>query len=469
MYIVFHLLRSSFGLCLIVGGALIALYLLGYFLLYKKFFHGERTVSVLQGIFILMLFMYLAIVLMATFLSRGAYYNHAVNLSVLRTYRQAWNSFIKRDWSVIILNILMFVPIGFLLPLSFSKCKKSWVTYLIGLILTIAIETGQYISRQGIFEVVDIVHNGAGCVVGYGFWIICNTIYEKITRKENRTYSVRQMLVYQIPFALLIGLFTTIFVSYQMKELGNMTTSYEVTKDMSHIKLSTEVSLSTEHTKANVYQAKKSSKAETLEKANRIFKVHGTSVKEEETKAYDESMVYYSKDGKYTCWVNFMGGTTWFTAFEESGETSDPATYSQKELKEYMKPYGINIPESAAITQEEDGQYTVQVNMAKVKNSYIDGTLTCHINKEGKVESFNDQMIHYKEYKKFAIISEREAYGQIQKGKFNYYAEPKVKEMKVKEVKLVYLMDSKGFYQPAYDFKMKTDKDVRNIYIPAIQ
>ena len=168
MYIVFHLLRSSIGLCLIVGGAIIALYLLGHVLLYKKCFHGERTVSVLQGIFILMLFMYLAIVLMATLLSREAYYNHAVNFSVLRTYRQAWNSFIKRDWRVIILNILMFVPIGFLLPLSFSKCKKSWVTYLIGLILTVVIETVQYLSQQGIFEVVDIVHNGAGCVVGYG-------------------------------------------------------------------------------------------------------------------------------------------------------------------------------------------------------------------------------------------------------------------------------------------------------------
>lgn len=469
MYIVFHLLRSSIGLCLIVGGAIIALYLLGYYLLYKKCFHGERTVSVLQGIFILMLFMYLAIVLMATLLSRGAYYNHAVNFSVLRTYRQAWNSFIKRDWRVIILNILMFVPIGFLLPLSFSKCKKSWVTYLIGLILTVVIETVQYLSQQGIFEVVDIVHNGAGCVVGYGLWIVCNTIYEKVTRKENRTYSVRQMLVYQIPLVLLIGLFTTIFVSYQMKELGNLTTSYEVTKDMSHIKLSTEVSLSTEHTKANVYKANKASKADTLKKANRIFKAHDTSAKEEETQAYDESMVYYSKDGKYTCWVNFLGETTWFTAFEESGETSGSVTYSRKELKEYMKPYGINIPDSATITQEEDGQCTVQVNMAKIKNYYVDGTLTCHINKEGKVKSFNDQMIHYEEYKKFAIISEREAYEQIQKGKFNFYSEPKVKEMKVKEVKLVYLMDSKGFYQPVYDFIIKTDKDMRNIYIPAIQ
>ena len=39
----------------------------------------------------------------------------------------------------------------------------------------------------------------------------------------------------------------------------------------------------------------------------------------------------------------------------------------------------------------------------------------------------------------------------------------------VKDVKLVYLMDSKGFYQPVYDFIIKTDKDMRNIYIPAIQ
>ena len=199
MYTVFHLLRDSIGLCLIVGGAVIVLYLLGYFLLYKKCFHGGRTVSVIQGFFVLMLFMYLAIVLMATLFSRGADCNHAVNLSVLRTYREAWNYFVKGKWYLIILNILMFVPIGLMLPLAFSKCKKSWVTYLIGLILTIGIETEQYVSQQGIFEVADIVHNAAGCVVGYGFWVICHSIYETVKREEQRTHSVRQMLVYQSP------------------------------------------------------------------------------------------------------------------------------------------------------------------------------------------------------------------------------------------------------------------------------
>ena len=47
------------------------------------------------------------------------------------------------------------------------------------------------------------------------------------------------MLVYQIPLVLIIGLFTIIFVSYHMKELGNMPTNYEIKEDMSHTKLST--------------------------------------------------------------------------------------------------------------------------------------------------------------------------------------------------------------------------------------
>lgn len=85
----------------------------------------------------------------------------------------------QKEVVVIVLgNIIMFIPFGFL-GWVFPKLK-----YLKGLIfnfmsaITIA-EAAQYFTRMGIFEVDDIILNTFGVYLG---WLICKVIESRFSR-----------------------------------------------------------------------------------------------------------------------------------------------------------------------------------------------------------------------------------------------------------------------------------------------
>ena len=95
---------------------IISLFLIGYFLVYKKLMKGTKKLNLskvgLWSIFLI----YMIIVLGATIGDRISGYE-SVNLHLFSSYKYAYNNFSLREWRNIILNILMFVPIGFMMPL----------------------------------------------------------------------------------------------------------------------------------------------------------------------------------------------------------------------------------------------------------------------------------------------------------------------------------------------------------------
>lgn len=46
---------------------------------------------------------------------------------------------------------------------------------------------------------------------------------------------------------------------------------------------------------------------------------------------------------------------------------------------------------------------------------------------------------------------------------------PENSKMEITGVNLNYILDSKGFYQPVYDFTVKCDGDLNNIFISALK
>lgn len=64
----------------------------------------------------------------------------------------------------ILLNILLFVPLGILLSINRGRSAK--ITVLAGFGLSFCIELCQLVFRLGLFEWDDILHNGGGCALG---------------------------------------------------------------------------------------------------------------------------------------------------------------------------------------------------------------------------------------------------------------------------------------------------------------
>ena len=70
-------------------------------------------------------------------------------------------------WREIILNILMFVPIGFFLPILSKQFYKPYITLLLSYFFTINIEVIQLVTQVGAFDVDDLFNNFLGSVIGY--------------------------------------------------------------------------------------------------------------------------------------------------------------------------------------------------------------------------------------------------------------------------------------------------------------
>ncbi len=81
------------------------------------------------------------------------------------------------------LNVLLFVPLGILLCGTFRRIKWYQVL-LMGLVLSIAIETLQYKMKLGFSDFDDVFHNVIGCLVGF---VVYKAVSYHITKRQNRS------------------------------------------------------------------------------------------------------------------------------------------------------------------------------------------------------------------------------------------------------------------------------------------
>ncbi|WP_249727583.1 VanZ family protein, partial [Bacillus paralicheniformis] len=75
------------------------------------------------------------------------------------------------NWDIIIVNLLgnllIFTPMGFLLPLLSKKFRKTWVIICLGFFASLAVETIQFIFTVGSADIDDLILNTIGAWLGY--------------------------------------------------------------------------------------------------------------------------------------------------------------------------------------------------------------------------------------------------------------------------------------------------------------
>lgn len=89
------------------------------------------------------------------------------------TYVMGWDSMIEQ----ILLNIAMFVPLGFLLPAVFAGARKWYKTLLLVAGVSLFIETVQYfIGRSS--DIDDLIMNTLGGILGYALFALLNLCFK---------------------------------------------------------------------------------------------------------------------------------------------------------------------------------------------------------------------------------------------------------------------------------------------------
>lgn len=87
-----------------------------------------------------------------------------------------------------ILNVVMFMPLGFLLPLIWKHFQKIWKVILFGLVFSVLIETMQLFCHR-LSDVDDLLMNTFGACIGYWLWIVFNRIFCKTAKKTTEITS----------------------------------------------------------------------------------------------------------------------------------------------------------------------------------------------------------------------------------------------------------------------------------------
>lgn len=402
-----YLLQGAI-LAVIAGGIAGA----GYFIVYKKMMKGERRIRPLNVLWAGVFFCYLAVMLSATLLDRVSGWSDTRMMPLFYSYREAWYSFSGAEWRNIVLNILLFVPFGFLLPLGIRFFRRFWATYLTGLAVTVLIESTQLILARGVAEADDILNNFLGTMIGYGIYVL----FREITAA-----------VYKIP----------------------------------------------------VY-----TEEETRKIADNFFASLGQTLDESRTDLYDETAVYYSTE-QNSLWIDYAGGTMSYTDYAVVfGDDPEAETYPESvsgedeaTVRSALSTYGIQVPEGAVFQEQSDESsdspgYEFSVSQQRDGDRFYDGSLYCTLYDGEKLGDISNHILSCEKYKDYPILSEDEAWKQIQSGNFRYsgQAGDEIKELELGAVSMKYVIDSKKYYQPVYSFEASVNGQAGyEIVIPALK
>jgi len=80
-------------------------------------------------------------------------------------------------------NVAVFIPVGILISVILNRAKW-WQVTLIGLSLSVTIETLQFFLKRGFSEFDDVMHNTLGCMIGYGVYASIRYGYEAFSKRH---------------------------------------------------------------------------------------------------------------------------------------------------------------------------------------------------------------------------------------------------------------------------------------------
>ena len=459
---------SSFITLGIIVVALIGVILLVYNLIRK--FRKQKKVMIPTGRLLVcaVFIIYLVVVVGATML-RYRMHSFAGGIGeiypLFYSYKEAWNHFSAREWRNIILNIMMFVPFGFLLPLVSKKFQVFWKTYLAGFLFTFLIEMIQLLFNLGICELDDFMNNTVGAMIGYGFYRLFVFVVNKWKKQETKALST---VCFQIPIFVTLISFALIFGIYSKKELGNLPSGYIIRQK--DVRVTTELELSSDENTALVYRTSVANVKDTRKMAEEIFGRFGLGIDESRTDIYEDTAIYYSEDNnRLNIWINYAGQTYSFTDYDalyhNDERMENKSNASESELIQALEKMVVTIPKGAIFEEKKEEYYFTADKIVKDGKMY-DGSIQCEYTTDGMISHLTNSIIEYEEYKSFPIISEKEAFDRLKEGYFRWYGS---NDLEVLKVELSYELDTKGFYQPVYTFSVSWDDIEHTINIPAIQ
>lgn len=457
--LVFSQLQQGIGQGL--AAALIAAGLV--FWIYRSKYRGKQPFPRKKAILTVFLVGYLGVLGYATLSRLGGIGASGVNFHLFRSWREAWNHFTLTAWANVLLNIAMLIPFGILLPLLFPRFQKFFRMLSAALALTLYIESAQYLSGRGIWDIDDIFTNTLGTMMG---WCMLMCVLSAMERRPMR------FLRYALPVALSVAVITGMFFAYRLQEYGNLPEDRVYRQNTAHTQWMLECSLPDSGQTVDIYQLNVPTRADCNALRDHFQEILGEDF--ERTDYYDESVMYMNQWHQGNC-AHFL------TVRRESGcytlsfvydQEPTPGEADRETIERCLSAYGISVPGTADFSYLHSGVHRFTVAPLSDGSTVTEGSISCTYHTDGSLGEIVYKLTERSYYGREQTISPQNAYEKMCRGLFaeNSVAWKTVKNASVQSWELDYRLDTKGFLQPVYLFTVQTDAadETLTILIPAL-
>ena len=442
------------GIPALAGGIGVLLFFALLFLTYKKALHGKGTLTRRQMVSGGLLLCWLLLVLGLTTLSRGANFSGSRNVDFLSGYISAWNHWSVSELQLILFNMLMFVPLGFLLPLLWKQAEKLWVTLAVSLCLTGGIEIFQFLTGTGIFELDDLFHNLIGSLFGF---LCIQAILTVIRERRLRLVPIGKVLLIPVLICLILA---GVFAAYDRKPYGNMPILPAVRQDLSQVRIVMEWVPSEESRSAAVYKSQFAEDKAYLEnvKAGLAGLEHLTFSRS--ARREDENLGYTGTDaeGREFQMVFFFRTGEWnYTTFSETAaQLAEDAAQEKRERYEGWMSSASLLPEGAEFSIQNGDTLrwdaALPQDISVWEKDFQKGTVMIQFQESGTPANFFYQVTWNRYVATEELISQAQALEQVRAGNFEQYVPFQPGDtLHITGCELTYVYDTKGFYQPVYE------------------
>ncbi len=413
---------------------------------------------------------YLSALLMITLARQASLYS-SVNLKLFQSYRTSIAVLDTRSLVHIVMNILMTIPFGLLLPLVYKKSQK-FLNFLVIIVITIvSIESLQMILGRGIFDIDDIFNNLLGGIIGFGFT-------NNYLNFKQRNLTLPKFLLSLSPLILSVIVGVTLFLNYQMQPFGNLRIHAEESTKLKGKTISispnldlnsTTIKLKGEPVDITSVDIFKRIKPESIDMQTFFNTLSQYDAIESSDWYYPNSdEIQYSYKDAYLLFNKRNGNIRYSRSTNSEYSTSTDLDRVVDDLGSLNLPILKTQIHHSEIILEKDTWY-----LAKKKsitgNLMYDGTATIRYDQSDKIVVLDYGIGIFEKVSTVDLISPEEIYKSIKKGKFPTYYYTDVKEIEMISIELDYMEDSKNFMQPIYKVGLTFDGNLDYVLLPAIK
>ncbi len=368
----------------------------------------------------------------------------SLSLELFYGYRTLARDFTAHGFINELMNILIFVPFGFLFALPFGERKSRWLVIPLGFLASFTVEALQYLLGSGISDVDDLFNNTLGAACGFA---LARFVMNARGRRAVRSVASLALALVCIapPFAA--------WAVWSASPYG--ATEYDVRQGepvAGEISFSGEAAAFLEGlsgAEPGVYSTHGGNLDSARECADSFFAVFGSERDMEDL--YDESAWFRATDGQLSLVYHYAGPEieyvnyhVYTSRYERAG--SDPGL-GEEEIRALARGWGLEIPDGGTFSNE-DGAYVFTFD----PDSGLGGEISAEVF-GGELARVDWRAYETERIGDAAAIDPDECARRISLGDFYWWELPEG-GVRVESAKVVYTLDSKGTYRPMLELTL---------------